>query len=236
MVVAAFGAAFGAANDTIISFSTKGPDSYGDGTRVLDGERYALVWVKDGAAFSGLTAACRPLDANTRVVAVASLAKGGRCPATVFEIDAGYAETFKGGSYALYLLDTRISATELAKAGEDGLPVAVNAAGAASLGGDVIRPDGGSAKAGAVALADVGVYTKVDEPKISAMRIDDENARIVLTVKGMSPVAEYMVVQGSEPGKVAAKMDTTVSGEDLIVEKPDGGTMFFRVLVTRKLR
>ena len=43
MVVAAFGAAFGAANDTILVFSTKGPDTYADGTSVLDGERYALV-------------------------------------------------------------------------------------------------------------------------------------------------------------------------------------------------
>ena len=52
MVVAAFGAAFGAANDTILTFSTQGPDTYGDGSTVLDGERYALVWVKDGTAFA----------------------------------------------------------------------------------------------------------------------------------------------------------------------------------------
>ena len=45
--------------------------------------------------------------------AVAPLAKGGKCPETVFEIDADYAETLKGGSFALYLLDTRVSKIEL---------------------------------------------------------------------------------------------------------------------------
>ena len=46
------GAAFGAANDARISFSTKGPDTYADGTTVLDGECYALCWSKDFANFA----------------------------------------------------------------------------------------------------------------------------------------------------------------------------------------
>ena len=243
MVVAA-GLCFGAANDTILTFSTQGPDTYGDGTTVLDGERYALVWVKDGTTFAGLTTDCKPLDPkNTRLVVVAPLAKDGCCPATVFEIDAAYAATFAGGSFALYLLDTRVEKGLLsAPRGEDasgtvGFPTTVNAAGAVSLGGDTVGTETGSVgsvKASAVSLAEVGVYTKIDEPRIDAMRI--AGAKIELTVNGMSDLADYMVVQGTEPGKVGAKMETTIQGDKLIVDKPTGGAMFFRVLGTRKFR
>ena len=231
--------AFGAANDTILTFSTQGPDTYGDGSTVLDGERYALVWVKDGAAFSGLTADCKPLADTTKVIAVAPLARGGRCPETVFDIDADYAETLKGGSFALYLLDTRVSKTELSgAAGVRALPTSVNAVGSvirdSSDSNDSIAAAGGfaSVKAGAVSLATVGVYTKIEEPRIEAMRV--EGAKIELTVSGMSGAADYMVVQGAEPGKVGSKMTTTVEGDKLIVDKPAGGATFFRVLGARK--
>ena len=243
--------AFGAENDTILTFSTQGPDTYGDGSTVLDGERYALVWVKDGAEFAGLTADCKPLADTTKVIAVAPLAKGGKCPETVFEIDADYAETLKGGSFALYLLDTRVSKTELAKSGK----LSVNAVGRvfrddrvlsdssgsiaasdSSGSNDSIAAAGGvaSVKAGAVSLATVGVYTKIEEPRIETMKVG--SAKIELTVSGMSGVADYMVVQGAEPGKVGAKMTTTVEGDKLIVDKPEGSATFFRVLGTRRFK
>ena len=78
----------------------------------------------------------------------------------------------------------------------------------------------------------VGVYAKIDEPRIDAMRI--AGAKIELTVSGMSDAAEYMVVQGAEPGKVGAKMETTVQGDKLTVDKPAAGAMFFRVIGARK--
>ena len=241
MIGLAAGFCFGAANDTILTFSTKGPDTYGDGSTVLDGERYALVWTKDGTAFSGLTADCKPLAETTKVIAVAPLAKGGKCPETVFEIDADYAETLKGGSFALYLLDTRVENGKLASASRrDGggtVPTSVNATGVASLGGDAARTETGSVgsvKAGAVSLATVGAYTKIEEPTIAAMEV--KGAKIELTVSGMSGAADYMVVQGAEPGKVGAKMTTTVEGDKLIVDKPEGSATFFRVLGTRKFK
>ncbi|MBQ8125761.1 MAG: hypothetical protein IJ173_07735, partial [Kiritimatiellae bacterium] len=45
-------AAFAAQNDALVTFSTKGPDCYADGTTVLDGECYALCWSKDFANFA----------------------------------------------------------------------------------------------------------------------------------------------------------------------------------------
>ena len=54
-------------NDTCISFSTKGPDTYLDGSVVLDGECYALVWSKDGV-FDGFNAKGECIDALDRIV------------------------------------------------------------------------------------------------------------------------------------------------------------------------
>ena len=240
MMLAA-GICLAAANDTILTFSTQGPDTYGDGTTVLDGERYALVWVKDGTTFAGLTADCKPLAETTKVIAVAPLAKGGRCPETVFEIDAAYAATFAGGSFALYLLDTRVRDADgkVALASESGgegtrRPTTVNAAGQASSAIDSASQLSTSQLSTSVALATVGVYAKIDEPRIDAMRI--AGAKIEMTVSGMSDAAEYMVVQGAEPGKVGAKMETKVVGKTLIVDKPTGGAKFFRVIGTRKFR
>ena len=45
-------AAFAAANDALIKFSSKGPDKYADGATVLDGEYYALCWSKDFSQFA----------------------------------------------------------------------------------------------------------------------------------------------------------------------------------------
>ena len=42
--------AFGAIDDTIIVIETQGPDKYADGTTVLDGERYAIVWLTNSPA------------------------------------------------------------------------------------------------------------------------------------------------------------------------------------------
>ena len=231
--------AFGAANDTVLVFSTKGPDTYGDGSTVLDGERYALVWVKDGTEFAGLTADCQSCAETTKLIAVAPLAKGGKCPETVFEIDADYAETFKGGSFALYLLDTRVKGADgkVTLSGASGvpgghaLPTTVNAAGLASTSTST-SSSLSTSTANAVALADVGVYAKIDEPKITAMKV--EGAAIELKVSGMSAAADYFVVHGTTPGDVAEKLETTVvDRETLKAAKPASAAGFFKVLGVR---
>ena len=239
--------AFGAANDTILTFSTQGPDTYGDGSTVLDGERYALVWVKDGAAFAGLTADCKPLADTTKVIAVAPLAKGGRCPETVFEIDADYAETLKGGSFALYLLDTRVEKTELAK----GEKLAVNAVGRVFRDSRGVRDDsdvrdssdsndsivaaGGvaSVKAGAVSLATVGVYTEVDAPTIATMEVKGE--KIELKVSGMVENHDYFVVPGSSPSDFMPALSTRPEGDTFTFNAPKDAP-FFKVIGARKFK
>ena len=230
MVVAAFGAAFGAANDTILVFSTKGPDTYADGTTVLDGERYALVWVKDGTEFAGLAVDGTPLADTTKLIAVAPLAKGGKCTETVFEIDADFAETLKGGSVSLYLLDTRVTKTELAKADK----LSVNAIGPASPSPSPSTSTSTSpstSSSTSVALATVGVYTKIDEPTITAMKVSD--ATVELKVSGMVDAADYFVVPGSTPSAFKPALSIRPVGDTFIFDKTFDAT-FFKVIGVRK--
>ena len=217
-----------AENDMILTFSTQGPDTYGDGSTVLDGERYALVWVKDGAAFSGITADGKTLADTTKVIAVAPLAKAGKCPETVFEIDADYAETLKGGSFALYLLDTRVSKTALAK--EKRLVVnATGEAAAAECHGSTV----GIVKAGAVSLAKVGVYTEVAPPKIAAIKVT--GSKIELKVDGMVENHAYFVVPGSSPSDFMPALATKPEG-DIFTFDAQKGAPFFKVIGARMFK
>lgn len=233
------GVAFGAANDTVISFSTPGIDSYADGSRVLPGESYALVWTAKGSTFGGLSADCQPISENDKLVMVAPLAKRGRCPVTVVEIDANDAKQYENGTFSLYLLDTRTKGANgvVALASYvNGLPQVVNSVGATDATKDFAAVDGvaGQINAGAaVKLGAVGVYTQVDAPQITAIEI--KGAQIRIRVKGMSDVANYFVVPGNAPGNFAPAMDATPDAEGFTFEKPeDQDATFFKVIGVRK--
>lgn len=230
-----------AQNDVLITFSTPGTDTYADGTTVLDGERYALVWTKDGETFGGLTAAARPVKSTDVVALFAPVAKGGKCPVTAFQIDATYAQRYDGGTFALYLLDTRVrnasGAVTLAES-VDGVPATVNAVGRTAVtgvGNANLASGTGSALDAAtpVALGSVGVYTEVAAPQITALRVD--NATVTLTVQGMSPVADYFVVPGSSPNDFKPVLDAAPKGDTFTFDKPAGAT-FFKVIGARKFQ
>ena len=244
-LVVAAGLCFGAANDTLISFSTAGTDRYGDGTPVLDGECYALVWTANGAAFGGFAADGSLLSAADRLVVAVSLAAGGRCPATLLEIDAADAALYEGGSFGLYLLDTRVKdvagAVSVGGAGalaNGAAGVTVNAAGKAAGGavaGDSSPLSSSSLNSPtAVSLAEVGVYAKIDEPQIRAVKIED--AKVELKVSGLSPAAEYFVVAGAAPGAVERQLPATAAGDTFTFDQPAGNATFFRVIGARKFK
>ena len=232
--------AFGKVNDTVISFSTPGPDTYGDGTSVLNGECYALVWTKDGAKFGGISADCKPLAATDKLLLIAPVARNGRCPTTVLEIDADYAEAnLAGGKFSVYLLDTRVSATQLAKVVK-GVPQVVNRVGAVSVDaqGEAVAASasglGNSLSAGSpVALADVGVYSEIASPTITAMDVKD--AKVTLKVSRMSEAADYFVVPGKTPGNFSKSVSAQQDGDTFTFDAPEGHS-FFKVIGVRKFR
>ena len=72
--------AYGSMQDKLARFSTPGPDCYTDGTIVMDGECYALVWSPAGTTFSGFNADGTAASSRDRVVLAGELAQDGRCP------------------------------------------------------------------------------------------------------------------------------------------------------------
>ncbi len=234
-LVAAATVAGAGVDDTVLVFSTPGVDRYADGGKVMDGECYALVWTKKGCEFGGLTADCRVISPDDRLVLIAPAAKGGRCPATAFEISSADAASFSGGTFGLYLLDTRVrdasGAVSLAKF-EGARPQTVNSVGAADAPSGQASGIGNAIAASApVALGSVGVYTEIESPRIVAIRV--EGAEISLQVEGMSPAADYFVVPGSVPGEAASVLDARPVGDIFTFPRPPSAR-FFKVIGTRK--
>lgn len=87
-------AAFASNEDLLISFSTPGPDKYADGSVVLNGETYALVWTPNGGG-------------ESKTVKVAPFAQDGHCIPTLFTIDAAKKSDYDDGVWSVVLLDTR---------------------------------------------------------------------------------------------------------------------------------
>ena len=154
-------ASFAAVDDTLISFSTPGPDKYADGSDVLAGECYALVWSADGV-FEGIKADGTTVDPADKVVLLAAVAKQGEngtyCPPLLYQVDAELAATLNKGVYAVYLLDTRVTAADGAVAvgglDENGKLKAVNSYGSVSGDTKAAAGAGAIAQANEAALAE----------------------------------------------------------------------------------
>ena len=234
-------ASFAAVDDTLITFSTPGPDKYADGTDVLPGECYALVWSADGQ-FDGIKADGTTVDSADKVVLVAQAAKAGAngtyCPPLLYQVDADLAKTLEKGVYAVYLLDTRVTAADGAVAvggvDENGALKAVNSYG--SVSGDTTAAAGTAsittAKTTAVGGASVATLVEVEAPVITAIK--PEGTKITISTSGLSPVVDYKVVTGAKPGEVATELDAKADANgNFTFEKPANGA-FFKVIGVRK--
>lgn len=106
-----------AADYGVLEFSTPGPDCYTDGTPVMRGEIYALVWVRDGAEFQGVLNDGTMADPENSELVIAQPNAGSRtvdgvtigyCRPTLFHIPAEFIASHQGGRYEVALLDTRV--------------------------------------------------------------------------------------------------------------------------------
>ena len=223
--------------DARLSFSTKGPDRYADGSIVMNGECYALAWSKDGN-FDGFDANGECIDPEDRIVLLAPVAKDGRCPPVLFQIPAAEAESLKNGQYAVYLLDTRVSSGGETKAGgiSGGRPALMNGYGEASAaiavaGADAFKSasESGSGGTGIVASSLASIPADCTQPRIKAIRIEGDN--VFLTVENL---AGFMRVRSGSDVSVSGSTDAAVEtsgGEDvtLVTRKP-GNSGFFKVI------
>ena len=230
----AAGISFAAQNDALVSFSTQGPDKYADGTTVLDGECYALVFTPKGS--DGAVFAADGSVSGGEIVIAAPVAKGGRCPKVLFQIDAAKVKTqYKNGSWGVYLLDTRSWGKE-GVARVAGRAAALNAA-------DLVA--GSTVKLGAGSMLSVGVTEGtaaktatvvpdgVATPEITGIRV--EGAYVFVTAKGTCPFLQYDLSTGATPDAVCETANSPRSGADSADEEvtfivpATEGSAFFRV-------
>ena len=243
--------AVAAENDALMTFSTRGPDRYADGSPVGAGEVYALVWVRSGHAFAGVDLNGAPVDpANSAVLVAQPLAKVksvrgetvGFCPPTLFQVPAAFADGHTDGSYALCLFDTRTpTGNGLAPAGTGGAVqgwgLVENARIRCASGGAATALRSG-ADAGTVAAAKTAIPAgeKIPTPRITAIKVAD--GFVTLTVEGTSPRLLYNVASGGVPGRRtrthaahAPKSGRNRPDEELTFVVPvRAGENFFRIV------
>lgn len=216
-------AAFAGSGNLLITFSTPGPDLYADGSTVLDNECYALVW-------TGAT------GAQTTVL-TAPFAKDGKCSLTLFQIDEADAAKYSGGTWSVYLLDTRDFAKDatgktLAGLDENGVAKVVNTS--APVQTAFAAQAGAFTSAAAQEAVAAGSYdlSKVPAPKVSGIRI--VGANVVVTVQDTVPFLSYTLRSGASTTDFAVPAGAipangNANGEINLVAPKADGAQFFKV-------
>lgn len=206
--------------DKVLRFSSSGTDCYADGTKVRDGEWYALVWSPEGSAFAGFNADCSLVSSADSLVLAAPLAEGGRCRDALFQIPEAKAAVLTNGTFSVCLLDTRNARGQVA-GGVNGHPFRVNRWGFAEVDasvGDAGSVDVATAKtastystasvqAGACADTLSLLPASVKKPVIADMDLGGED--VVLEVKGTVPYLTYTIESGESPEQLADDTSAT---------------------------
>lgn len=217
-------AVFAGAGDVLITFSTPGPDKYADGTNVLPGERYALVWTPaEGEQQIVLT-----YPGATKI----ENADGMHCPPVLFIVDESDAKFYNNGTWGVYLLDTRdytngADGTKLAAAVDKN---SVNVKAPVAEGIVSTAKMESAATSGAVAAGSF----EIPNPTVTGIKV--EGAKVFITVKDIVPCFEYTLKSGSDvqakfglpKGGVSSEMAASAKEITLAVDKQDGA-QFFKV-------
>ena len=229
-----------AIDEVFVSYSTPGPDRYADGSRVADGECYALVCTKKGSAFAGFTAAGTVAMPETDDIAViAPAALDGRCRPVVFALPKTYVDAHRTDEWSVQLLDTRTAAGQPAGL-VDGVPARINGFGrvdgTVSLDGAGMIAFGradGPARASLASSLPPGL---APQPVITG--IDVRDGRVTVSVDDTVPFVTYDL-SGAEtpdglvrqPDRVARERRDGVAGRTVTLEvEPGAKARFFKVV------
>ena len=191
-------------DDALIVFSTQGDkaDVYADGSTVLDGESYALVWVAKDSAFQGF-AADGQLKVKDRsknfVIGLFPNAKDGHCAETCVQVSKKFIDTYcTTGDLMLYLLDTRSAdkKTVTAAAGDlsQGVQSYSEVAAVEVAGQSITVTTAKEAGANAVASA---LPSGILPPVIKGAEVKD--GMFVVTVEQTVPFIRYNLAGGETP-------------------------------------
>lgn len=228
-------------NDPLVHFSTVGVDKYADGTTILDGERYALVWSEPGVTEVTFFA-----DGTTRGGVIVQVLPGGlngKCRRCLYEINVNRMSEFVGGAWWFYILDTRQwdedgNVTLCAKT-DDGFPVLINAAGRVEAS-QVFPKELTAVRAVSCPAATAATPSAVPEgtanPVVADIRID--GAEVCVSATNTVPYIQYTLLSSDAPdadkfgpAESAPRTGAASLGAELQFRVPvsDSGRAFFRV-------
>ena len=224
IAVSAFAAGM---NDLQVMFSTPGPDKYADGSLVLDGEYYALVYTyADGSQEIVVKFGGKEGD-------VVYGALNGKCQPVVFLLEEERASKYSGGSWGVYLLDTRDFENNGGALAEPDpnqpLTVNVKASIASNIdktGGIVSVVPKGGVSAGSYDLS------AIPQPVVKSIKVVGAEVRV--TVANTMPFIGYTLVSGKDVKKFSVPDENqSVNGDTskditIIVPKKDDA-QFFKV-------
>jgi len=213
---------------SLMTYSSEGPDCYADGTPVLDGEYYALVWQTEAAGDIAFTLAGEPADSSVAVLLRAvPRAKDGRLPSTTFVVDSSELPTLSGvGKLRLYLLDTRVYAAGQATVGGLGSVQAAVPVTAVTA----VETKASEAKVAKLGFSASLLPEDVPAPRITGISVAD--GEVVLTVADTVDGINYTAVDPFTGERLAdAQPATGVTGGEVkvVVPKAAAGSGFFKV-------
>lgn len=244
------------AEDTLLTFGTTGPDCYSDGSTVLDGECYALVWTKEGSSFGGFNSDGSLVLSTDKAVVYAPVARDGRCPTTLFQISSEFAKEHTGGSYSVYLLDTRLirnGRTVPAGIGAGGAPSFINGfspvigsvkasssgflsirssiASSSSVNSSAQRPGLSAQTSGSSSVCtsnSTAIRNGLEQPEITGIRVDGNSVYLTIqNLPGYIGVRDGKTVKSFGPENPAVEADGK-SGPVTIVMPLESGSAFFK--------
>lgn len=217
------------ASEVKVMFSTPGPDKYADGTSVLKGETYALVWKESAdAAFS---IAADGTVTGGKVVLTYQTKEAGHCSDVLFVVPEAWLteKGIKDGVWAVELLDTRVYAADgtVSFAAVDAttlMPKAVNATAEAStavVASTAESVPAATGKAAGVTAVASAVPENVPQPNIKAIEIKGDFVHV--TVENTVPYLNYDLAAGDSPDALkpeSGKTQTGVAGKDITFVTP----------------
>lgn len=208
-------------NDLLISFSTQGPDKYADGTDVQVGECYSLVYTK--------------ADGSQEIVLNYQTKLAGKCSSVVYMVDEVTAAKYSGGTWGVYLLDTRDFANGGTPAGLDanGQPKVEPWVKAEVVSSVASSGNFGSATTDKAVSAGSYDLAAADVPQPTVTGIKIVGANVVVTVANTRPFVGYTLVSGKDTTNFSIPAATGTNGDlagdiELIAPKKDGA-QFFKV-------
>jgi len=235
--------AHAAGDNLLYGFQPDANDMYADGTPVLIGERYALVWLSNGSDGVEIAADCTVIDSSKgEIVKVRRSDLEEKGEEFVFQVDAAKKDELvaKGGKWAVYLLDTRVygadGAVTLAAVVDD-KPASVNAA--KKLSKSVVQTSAlGNGMNKTIITdkdsADVATAVPAGAPQPEITGVEVVDGKVHVKIGNTVPYLQYNLAAGESPtavsGKAAESPRNGVIGDEIELVAPvSNGSAFFKV-------